>query len=102
MRDCVAISTRLHIFRRGKDRKMRRSNRGRLVSALRNPRPDALLDPLEVRLLFATFIVNNTADGGPGSLRNAIMMANSSGGPDAIEFRIGTGLRTIAALGALP
>ncbi|MBN1894895.1 hypothetical protein JW906_10385 [bacterium] len=36
----------------------------------------------------ADFIVVNTADDGPGSLRNAILEANSNPGPDAILFRI--------------
>ena len=33
-----------------------------------------------------TFTVRNTGDGGPGSLRQAVLDANAATGPDAIEF----------------
>jgi hypothetical protein len=51
----------------------------------------------------ATFIVTNTNDGGPGSLRQAIQDANASAGTDAITFAIsGGGVKTIALSSPLP
>ena len=54
----------------------------------------------------STFTVNNTNDSGTGSLRQAILDANStanSGGPDVINFAIpGGGVKTISPLSALP
>ncbi|HNQ90816.1 MAG TPA: right-handed parallel beta-helix repeat-containing protein [Verrucomicrobiota bacterium] len=53
----------------------------------------------------ATFTVVNTDDSGPGSLRQAILEANTSitGGPDEIRFAIpGPGPHVIAPLSALP
>src|SRR5215203_5918807 len=51
-----------------------------------------LLERLEDRQLLATFQVFNTADSGPGSLRQAIIQANFSPGADAIEFGIPTSI----------
>jgi len=53
----------------------------------------------------ATLTVTNTADSGPGSLRQAIMDANADTSPDdvIIEFNIpGSGVQTIAPLSPLP
>lgn len=51
----------------------------------------------------ATFTVTTTSDAGPGSLRQAILDANSTPGPDTIEFLIpGAGPHTIALQSALP
>ncbi|MEG4029166.1 MULTISPECIES: SdrD B-like domain-containing protein [unclassified Microcoleus] len=51
----------------------------------------------------ATFTVINTADSGPGSLRQAITDANAAAAPPHnINFAIGTGLQTIAPLSILP
>ena len=54
----------------------------------------------------ATFTVINTNDSGAGSLRQAILDANASAGPDAIEFDItsteGAGPHTIAPVTLLP
>src|SRR5260370_17654962 len=50
----------------------------------------------------ATFVVTNTADSGPGSLRQAILDANTKPGPDVIAFRIGSGMQTISPLSPLP
>src|SRR5207253_396761 len=48
------------------------------------------------------FSVTNTADAGPGSLRQAINDANSTVGPDTIRFNIpGAGLQTISPLSPL-
>jgi hypothetical protein len=35
-----------------------------------------------------TYVVTNTADSGPGSLRNAVAQANANPGPDVINFNI--------------
>ena len=43
---------------------------------------------MEARHLLITFFVDNAADSGPGSLRQAIEDANTAAGPDAIEFRL--------------
>jgi hypothetical protein len=50
----------------------------------------------------ATLTVTNINDSGPGSLRQAILDANSSPGLDAIEFKIESGVQTIKLLTALP
>ncbi|MDQ3379964.1 MAG: right-handed parallel beta-helix repeat-containing protein [Actinomycetota bacterium] len=54
--------------------------------------------PRSARIL-ATFIVNTTADSGPGSLRQAILNANATPGADTITF---TDTMTIAPTSALP
>jgi parallel beta-helix repeat protein len=47
--------------------------------------------------------VTNTADSGPGSLRQAILAANAHPGADTITFHIpGSGVHTIAPLSPLP
>src|SRR5262245_4739298 len=57
------------------------------------------MEPLEDRSLLATFLVTNTDDGGPGSLRSAMIDAENTpnvGGPDRIEFNIpGAGVHKI-------
>ncbi|NBR04923.1 MAG: hypothetical protein EBT92_04045 [Planctomycetes bacterium] len=63
------------------------------------------LEPLEGRITPATFTVVNTSDSGTGSLRQAILDANLSTGPDIINFAIvgGTGaIHTITPTSALP
>src|SRR5689334_14348803 len=49
-----------------------------------------------------TFVVDNTNDSGPGSLRQAILDANANAGSDVINFNIGTGLKTITLAAKLP
>jgi trimeric autotransporter adhesin len=50
-----------------------------------------------------TFTVTNTNDKGAGSLRQAILDANSTSGADTINFDIpGTGVKTIAPASQLP
>ncbi|HVS31410.1 MAG TPA: BACON domain-containing protein [Thermoanaerobaculia bacterium] len=54
-------------------------------------------------LAAAAFEVTTTADGGSGSLRQAILDANGNPGPDLILFNIpGSGVQTITVLSALP
>jgi hypothetical protein len=60
------------------------------------------VDALESRVLLATFTVTNTADDGPGSLRQAMLDANHWSSP-TIAFAIpGGGVHTIRPLSALP
>jgi hypothetical protein len=50
-----------------------------------------------------SFTVTSTADGGPGSLRQAILDANANPGLDSIDFNIpAPGVQTIAPLSPLP
>ena len=49
-----------------------------------------------------TFVVDNTNDSGPGSLRQAILDANANAGSDVINFNIGSGLKTITLAAKLP
>ncbi len=50
----------------------------------------------------ATFTVLNTADSGPGSLRQAVLDANGTAAADSIAFAIpGTGPHTITLQSAL-
>ena len=50
-----------------------------------------------------SFVVTNTSDNGPGSLRQAILNANSTAGVDNITFNIpGAGPHTITPAAALP
>jgi hypothetical protein len=50
----------------------------------------------------AAFTVTATNDNGPGSLRQAILDANASPGPDLIDFSISTAGKTISPTNALP
>src|SRR5207244_696750 len=51
----------------------------------------------------ASFVVTNASDSGPGSLRQAILDANATPGPDTISFAIpGAGTHTISLLSPLP
>ena len=62
------------------------------------------IEALEVRTLLSTFSVFNTNDAGAGSLRQAIIDANTTSGADTIDFNIGAGgVQTIAlTTSALP
>ncbi len=61
------------------------------------------MEELESRDVPSTFLVNNTNDSGLGSLRQAILDANLSAGPDRIEFNIpGVGVQTITLNSTLP
>ena len=62
-----------------------------------------LAEPLEPRLLLATFTVTNVENVGDGSLRKAIADANSAPGPDVINFAIpGNGPHVIRVAPAVP
>ena len=62
------------------------------------PRIRPRLEWMEDRTLLSTFIVLNTADAGPGSLRQAILDSNAAAGQaNTIDFDIpGDGVQTIA------
>jgi hypothetical protein len=61
------------------------------------------LEALECRVAPATFTVNNTGDSGTGSLRQAILDADNSPGPNVIQFNIASsGVQTIQPASPLP
>ena len=67
------------------------------------PKSRLLLERLEGRDAPAVFTVTTTADGGAGSLRQAILDANAAPGADTIAFAIpGPGVHTIQPQSALP
>ena len=55
----------------------------------------AFVERLERREVFANYVVLNTADSGPGSLREAIEFANGDVDADVIQFNLPTGSQTI-------
>src|SRR4051794_14336263 len=67
------------------------------------PRPAIGVEALESRVLLTGFFVTNTADAGPGSLRQAILDSNAFGPNEGIHFAIpGPGVHTIRPLSPLP
>src|SRR5262249_49589942 len=60
--------------------------RGRRLERHQRPRFVPRLDVLEDRTLPSTFTVLNLADSDPGSLRAAILAANTNPGADVIDF----------------
>jgi len=68
------------------------------------PRIRPCLEWMEDRTLLSTFIVSNTADTGPGSLRQAILDSDAAKGvTNKINFAIpGQGVQAIAPLSPLP
>ena len=72
----------------------------RVAPKRRRPRIEAL----EARALLANFVVTNTTDADPGSLRAEILLADADTAPDTtITFAIpGTGVQTISVLSSLP
>jgi hypothetical protein len=85
----------MSFFSRLRDRKSNGSTRGRARHRPAAPRFRPQLEALEDRVVPSTLTVTNTADSGPGSLRLAILDANSHPGADTIDFAIGSGLQTI-------
>ncbi len=88
-----------------------RSNRRRhqrRVAALRSPvlarRNRPRCEWLEDRTVLSTFLVTNTDDSGPGSLRQAILDSDAATGTtNTIDFAIpATAVQTIAPLSSLP
>jgi hypothetical protein len=64
--------------------------------------PFLLLIAAAAQSAAATFVVTNTSDSGPGSLRQAILDANAAMGSDEIVFDLVSGSTTIAPLTELP
>src|SRR5262249_22262841 len=62
------------------------------------------LEVIEDRTLLSTFLVSNTFDSGPGSLRQAILDSNNAvGATNTIDFDIpGFGVQTIFPFSSLP
>lgn len=61
------------------------------------------VEPLEARVLLSAYVVTNTSDSGPGSLRQAILDANASTAANTVAFDIlGAGVQTIAPTSPLP
>src|SRR5262249_19324166 len=60
------------------------------------------LESLEARQLLAVFTVTNANNAGSGSLRQAILNANSTTALDTIEFRIGQGPKDLVPTSPLP
>src|SRR5262245_50182472 len=58
------------------------------------------LEALEDRLAPATFLVTNLNDAGPGSLRRALLDANTAPGVDTIAFSVAGSIKLTS--GALP
>ncbi len=79
-------------------------SRPQFSSPKNSPKPPAAprLEALEDRSVPSTFTVTNTADSGFGSLRQAILEADLFPGTNTIDFRIGSGHKTITPLSALP
>jgi titin len=77
-----------------------RRNRSALTAAAAAAAP--VVESMEERVLFNTYIVSNTYNSGSGSLRDAIYKANAHSGADTIQFKIGSGLKTIAPTSSLP
>lgn len=64
---------------------------------------DRAVEQLESRVLLSTYLVTNTGDSGPGSLRQAILDADATSASSVIQFDIpGTGVQTIAPASPLP
>jgi len=58
---------------------------------------------MEDRTLLSAFTVSNTADAGPGSLRQAILESKAATGANTIDFNIpGQGVQILAPLSPLP
>jgi len=80
-----------------------------LTNAAASPQKPNTENPLLMQAPANVFVVTSTADSGdntnaaPGTLRRAILNANSSPGHDEIDFNIpGSGLKTITVVNYLP
>src|SRR5262245_61519176 len=76
-----------------------RRDRGRRPERHRTRNVAPRLVALEDRSVPSTFTVENLADGGPGSLRQAVLDANANPGADLIVFAPSTSGGTIALTG---
>jgi hypothetical protein len=76
-----------------------------MLRRFRNRRTAAaavMMEAIEGRTLLSTYTVTNTNDTGAGSFRQAILDANKHLGTDTINFKIGSGLKTISPKSGLP
>lgn len=81
----------------------RRSSHTPAKGSRKSRRRTLHLERLEDRTVPSTFTVTNTSDSGAGSLRQAIVDANTNVGLDTISFAgMATGVQTIQLLSALP
>ncbi len=64
-----------------------RPSRPRHRSSPRKSRCPAQFEALEARRLLTNYLVTDTNDSGPGSLRQAILSANANPGPNTISFQ---------------
>ena len=77
--------------------------RTRSGAGARSRRYRPVVDAIESRLLLSTIMVTTTDDNGPGSLRQAINMADKAGGTNTIDFDIpGSGPQVIIPQSELP
>src|SRR3990170_8640945 len=83
------MNTRSRSSRRGRRTNRKLFHRQPGVRRLR-------IEPLEDRLLLATFTVTNLDDFGAGSLRQAIVDANSTGGADRVDLTGVSGTLAVA------
>jgi uncharacterized repeat protein (TIGR01451 family) len=67
-----------------------------------NRRRNIALETMERRELLATFVVSNNGDAGDGTLRQAIIDANTTPGQHTIQFQLPVGQFTIAPQTELP
>ena len=75
-----------------------RSGAGPRASFSRGRRTGAAIERLEGRVLLSSYIVTDTLDSGPGSLRADILMSNSTAGQNTITFAPGlTGTITLTS-----
>ncbi|MBC7783541.1 MAG: right-handed parallel beta-helix repeat-containing protein [Burkholderiales bacterium] len=72
------------------------------AAANRTSAQAAVLESVESRQLFSTFIVTSTADAGTGTLRDALIKANKKSDADLIQFKIGSGVKSIAPSKPMP
>src|SRR5208337_642741 len=79
-------------------------NRRPLVRRARRRLFPLQFEAMENRLLLTTFVVTNTADSGPGTLRQAILDVDAASTPgDTIDFSIASaGFQIIYPRSALP
>src|SRR5215813_11036486 len=82
------------------DSQRTRRDRGRRLKRHRRLDFTPRLEALEDRTVPSTFLVENLADSGPGSLRQAVLDANALPGAD--EVRFADGLQGTIALGGVP
>lgn len=81
---------------------IKRNSSSTVAKTNANARAFPVMESIEDRVLFATLLVTNTNDSGSGSLRAAMLKANQYSDADVIQFKIGTGRKTISPLSALP